>query len=122
MGSRYSTGSNLNTYSALIHNFYSQETAPYPAVHVAMDTGLQEGEQVSVKAYTRSVVSSNLALPWHQSVFISVHPSVFLQNQKTQFLFLYLVTFVPIPLNTVVVSMHRILVAHLVLTPDQLIY
>lgn len=65
MGSRYSTGSNLNTYSALIHNFYSQETAPYPAVHVAMDTGLQEGEQVSVKAYTRSIISSSLALPWH---------------------------------------------------------
>ncbi|KAF8524703.1 Mov34-domain-containing protein [Hysterangium stoloniferum] len=52
----YSTGSNLNTYSALIQNFYSQETAPYQAVHIAMDTGVQEGEQVGVKAYLSSPV------------------------------------------------------------------
>ncbi|KAF8580610.1 Mov34-domain-containing protein [Ramaria rubella] len=52
----YSTGSNLNTYSALIHNFYSQETTPHQAVHIAMDTGVQEGEQVGVKAYMSSPV------------------------------------------------------------------
>ncbi|KAF8238977.1 hypothetical protein L208DRAFT_1386813 [Tricholoma matsutake] len=45
----YSTGSNLNTYSALIQNFYSQETAPHHAVHVAVNTGVEEGEQASVK-------------------------------------------------------------------------
>ncbi|KZS88159.1 Mov34-domain-containing protein [Sistotremastrum niveocremeum HHB9708] len=50
----YSTGSNLNTYSALIQNFYSQETAPHQAVHLAMETGLQEGTQVGVKAYVSS--------------------------------------------------------------------
>jgi len=52
----YSTGSNLNTYSALIQNFYSQETTPHQAVHIAMDTGVQEGEQVGVKAYLSSPV------------------------------------------------------------------
>jgi len=52
---RYSTGSNLNTYSALIQNFYSQETTPYQAIHLSMDTGAQEGEQVGVKAYIRFV-------------------------------------------------------------------
>ncbi|KAF8521847.1 Mov34-domain-containing protein [Gautieria morchelliformis] len=52
----YSTGSNLNTYSALIQNFYSQETLPHQAVHIAMDTGVQEGEQVGVKAYLSSPV------------------------------------------------------------------
>ncbi|KAJ7591647.1 JAB1/Mov34/MPN/PAD-1 ubiquitin protease-domain-containing protein [Mycena floridula] len=41
----YSTGSNLNTYSALIQNFYSQETAPHQAIHVAVNTGIEEGEQ-----------------------------------------------------------------------------
>jgi translation initiation factor 3 subunit F len=50
---RYSTGSNLNTYSALIQNFYSQETAPHQAVHVAVNTGVEEGEQAGVKAYVR---------------------------------------------------------------------
>lgn len=50
---RYSTGSNLNTYSALIQNFYSQETSPHQAVHVAVNTGVQEGEQAGVKAYVR---------------------------------------------------------------------
>ncbi|KAI0057589.1 Mov34-domain-containing protein [Artomyces pyxidatus] len=52
----YSTGSNLNTYSALIQNFYSQETAPYPAIHIALNTGTAEGEQAGVKAYISSPV------------------------------------------------------------------
>ena len=52
---RYSTGSNLNTYSALIQNFYSQETAPHPAVHIAVNTGTEEGSKPGVKAYLRCV-------------------------------------------------------------------
>jgi len=52
----YSTGSNLNTYSALIQNFYSQETAPHQAVHVALNTGIEEGQQAGVKAYISSPV------------------------------------------------------------------
>ncbi|KAH9055603.1 Mov34-domain-containing protein [Lactarius vividus] len=52
----YSTGSNLNTYSALIQNFYSQETAPYPAIHIALNTGTQVGEEAGVKAYVSSPV------------------------------------------------------------------
>lgn len=50
---RYSTGSNINTYSALIQNFYSQETAPHQAVHLAVNTGTEGGEQAGVKAYVR---------------------------------------------------------------------
>jgi translation initiation factor 3 subunit F len=52
---RYSTGSNLNTYSSLIQNFYSQETAPHQAIHLAVDTGVQEGGDPGVKAYTRYI-------------------------------------------------------------------
>ncbi|KAK7061996.1 eukaryotic translation initiation factor 3 subunit F [Favolaschia claudopus] len=52
----YSTGSNLNTYSALIQNFYSQETAPHQAIHVALNTGAEEGEQAGVQAYVSSPV------------------------------------------------------------------
>ena len=52
-GLRYSTGSNLNTYSALIQNFYSQETAPYPAIHITLNTGTELGEEAGVKAYVR---------------------------------------------------------------------
>lgn len=52
----YSTGSNLNTYSALIQNFYSQETTPHQAVHITMNTGTQEGEEPGVKAYISSPV------------------------------------------------------------------
>jgi len=43
----------LGTYSALIQNFYEQETAPYPAVHVALDTGTEEGVGAGVRAYVR---------------------------------------------------------------------
>ncbi|KAG9104205.1 hypothetical protein FRC06_004630 [Ceratobasidium sp. 370] len=52
----YSTGTDLNTYSALIQNFYSQETAPYQAVHVVLDTGVREGVKQGVKAYVSSPV------------------------------------------------------------------
>ncbi|KAH9983568.1 Mov34-domain-containing protein [Russula compacta] len=52
----YSTGSNLNTYSALIQNFYSQETTPYPAIHIALNTGTELGEEAGVKAYISSPV------------------------------------------------------------------
>ncbi|KAI5118024.1 hypothetical protein M0805_004889 [Coniferiporia weirii] len=52
----YSTGSNLNTYSALIQNFYSQETAPHAAIHVALNTGTEEGSEPGVKAYLSSPV------------------------------------------------------------------
>ena len=53
---RYSTGSNLNANSALIQNLYSQETTPLQAVHLAIDTGLEEsGKGAGVKAYIRLV-------------------------------------------------------------------
>ncbi|KAF8204759.1 hypothetical protein BJ912DRAFT_1018052 [Pholiota molesta] len=52
----YSTGSNLNTYSALIQNFYSQETAPHQAIHVSVNTGVEEGQEAGVKAYISSPV------------------------------------------------------------------
>jgi translation initiation factor 3 subunit F len=52
LGHRYSTGSNLNANSALIQNLYSQETTPLRAVHLAIDTGLEEsGNGADVKAY-----------------------------------------------------------------------
>jgi len=46
----------LNTYSALIQNFYSQETGPHQAIHVAFNTGTKEGEQAGVNAYVSSPV------------------------------------------------------------------
>ncbi|KAG5648835.1 hypothetical protein DXG03_000184 [Asterophora parasitica] len=52
----YSTGSNLNTYSALIQNFYSQETAPNQAIHLAINTGVDGTEQAGVQAYVSSPV------------------------------------------------------------------
>lgn len=56
----YATGSSesgqagLGTFSALIQNFYEQETAPFPAVHLALDTGTEEGVGAGVRAYVRS--------------------------------------------------------------------
>jgi translation initiation factor 3 subunit F len=43
----------LNTYSALIQDFYSEETAPYPAIHIVLNTGTEVGEEAGVKAYIR---------------------------------------------------------------------
>ncbi|KAF9481864.1 Mov34-domain-containing protein [Pholiota conissans] len=55
----YSTGSNLNTYSALIQNFYSQETGPHQAIHVSINTGVEEGQEAGVRAYISSPVGIN---------------------------------------------------------------
>ncbi|EIN10505.1 Mov34-domain-containing protein [Punctularia strigosozonata HHB-11173 SS5] len=52
----YSTGSNLNTYSALIQNFYTQETTPHQAIHLALNTGTEEDTQPGVQAYISSPV------------------------------------------------------------------
>jgi len=58
----YATGSSegsqagLGTFSALIQNFYEQETSPFPAVHVALDTGTEEGVGAGVRAYISSPV------------------------------------------------------------------
>jgi len=52
----YSTGSKLDTYAALIQNFYSQETAPHQAIHIALDTGLQQGTSAGFNAYISSPV------------------------------------------------------------------
>ncbi|KAG6875435.1 hypothetical protein C0992_003841 [Termitomyces sp. T32_za158] len=52
----YSTGSDLNTYSALIQNFYTQETTPNPAIHLAINTGVEEGQRAGVSAYVSSPV------------------------------------------------------------------
>jgi len=40
----------------LIQNFYSQETAPYPAVHLALNTATEQGEEPGVKAYVSSPI------------------------------------------------------------------
>jgi translation initiation factor 3 subunit F len=46
----YSTGSELNNFSALFQNYYSQHTAPHQAVHVMVDTG-DQSKEMSIKAY-----------------------------------------------------------------------
>lgn len=48
----YATSPDLNTFSALIHNFYGQQgdgTWPYPAVHLTVST--EAGEAPQVQAY-----------------------------------------------------------------------
>ncbi|KAK7054881.1 hypothetical protein VNI00_003344 [Paramarasmius palmivorus] len=57
----YSTGTEgeeakLNTYDALIMNFYSQECAPHQAVHVKLSTGLEEGSTAGVQGFVSSPV------------------------------------------------------------------
>ncbi|ORX36129.1 Mov34-domain-containing protein [Kockovaella imperatae] len=55
----YATHSALNAYSAVIQNFFSGETVPYPAVHLTIDTDLSEqGKGLGVKGW----VSNQLGL------------------------------------------------------------
>ncbi len=49
---RYATHPTLNGYSALIQNYFTNETLPYPAVHLTVDTELNEsGEGLGVKGW-----------------------------------------------------------------------
>lgn len=41
---RYSTGSTPDVFSALIQNFFSGETAPFPAVHLTVDVTAEGNE------------------------------------------------------------------------------
>lgn len=47
---RYSTGSKLDMYTALIHNYYTNQVAPHQAIHLSMTTGVQ-GDVPGVKTY-----------------------------------------------------------------------
>lgn len=50
--SRYATRSDINGNSALIQNYFTGETAPFPAVHLTVDTDLKEdGSGLGVKAW-----------------------------------------------------------------------
>lgn len=84
---RYSTGSNLNTYSALIQNFYSQETAPHQAIHVSVNTGVEPGQEAGVKAYIRSVQSNYRSARDCIDPNFQVRRSVCSPNQKIVYLY-----------------------------------
>lgn len=47
MWHRYATNASLNSFSALIHNFFSSESAPHPAIHLTLDS-----DTLAFAAYT----------------------------------------------------------------------
>ncbi|GAA6033313.1 hypothetical protein JCM8097_006687 [Rhodosporidiobolus ruineniae] len=49
----FATAPTLNSFSALIHNFYSSEAAPFPAVHLTLDPAT-----LAVAAYTASPIGT----------------------------------------------------------------
>ena len=54
---RYATHPTLNAYSALIQNYFSGETQPFPAVHITVDTELTaEGQGLGVKGWVSSAI------------------------------------------------------------------
>lgn len=57
---RYATSPTLNTNSALFQSYFSDETQPYPAIHLTVDPELTaEGKGLSVKGYVCSLVGLN---------------------------------------------------------------
>ncbi|KAK9767308.1 hypothetical protein K7432_003003 [Basidiobolus ranarum] len=51
----YATGGSLNSYSALIQDFYSREVEPFQAVHLTMDTNLTN-DKLGIQAFTSSPI------------------------------------------------------------------
>ncbi|CAH1757796.1 14175_t:CDS:2 [Entrophospora sp. SA101] len=54
----YATGSNLNQWNALIHDFYSKEVSvPFQAIHLTMDTDIKNEEKLlGVKTYVSAPI------------------------------------------------------------------
>ncbi|ORY24868.1 hypothetical protein BCR39DRAFT_312352 [Naematelia encephala] len=53
----YATHPTLNGYSALIQNVFNQETLPYPAIHLTIDTDItSSGQGLGVKGYVSTTV------------------------------------------------------------------
>jgi len=52
----YSTGGELDSVTALIHNFYAAETGTHQAIHVLVNTGVQKEGQPGVEAYVGAPV------------------------------------------------------------------
>jgi len=56
----YATSPNINAYSALIQNYFTNETAPFPAVHLTMDTELTaSGQGLGVKGWVSSQLGTS---------------------------------------------------------------
>lgn len=60
----YATGSELNSYSALIQDFYSSEVAPFQAVHLTMDTDLaiKGSHSMGLKTHIRYEVNTGFVV------------------------------------------------------------
>ena len=66
-----------------MQNFYSQETAPHQAIHLALDTGVEEGQKAMIKEWSsrkvRTVLNLCPAFPWLslflQTVFDLLEPT-----------------------------------------------
>ncbi|KAH9839634.1 Eukaryotic translation initiation factor 3 subunit F [Teratosphaeria destructans] len=69
----YATSSDLNTFSALIQNFYSQQgegTWPYPAVHLTVST--EPGKEVQANTYISAPIGVTAERAADSCLFIPV--------------------------------------------------
>lgn len=70
---RYATSATINPYSALIHNYFGQETSPFPAVHLTVDTELTaSGDGLGVKGYSSLPLSAAVNPKPENCVFLPV--------------------------------------------------
>ena len=72
---RYATSPTLNSFSALIHNFYTSESSPSPAIHLTLDP-----TTLSFTAYTASPVGT-IARPDHLA-FLPVESIIRVHEQE----------------------------------------
>ncbi|EMC97673.1 hypothetical protein BAUCODRAFT_33398 [Baudoinia panamericana UAMH 10762] len=73
----YASTLELDTFSALIQNFYGQQgegTWPYPAVHLTVST--EPGQEVETRAYISSAIGTTLERAGDSCLFIPVPCSV----------------------------------------------
>jgi hypothetical protein len=77
--SRFATSPELNSFSALIHSFYTSECTPFPAVHLTLDPS-----NLSIAAYTASPIglaSSSSSSSGAQLAFAPVEVRMLVQEQ-----------------------------------------
>jgi hypothetical protein len=80
---RYATSSTINAYSALIQNYFSNQTLPFPAVHLTVDTALTaSGDGLGVKGYSSLPIGTADPKP-ENCVFLPVPVGIkFAQSER----------------------------------------
>jgi translation initiation factor 3 subunit F len=76
----FATGGAVNKHSSALHDFYQKEIAPFPCVHLLVDTEFTGGD-LGVKAFTMSALATAADKPMIGNMFLPLASRVLLPTE-----------------------------------------